>query len=229
MRLEELAGVILSRATNGVEVSAQNVANVTTPGYKSRMSFESALSSTADALHQQSATTIDYSAGDLRSTGNAFDLAISGSGFFAVRNDLGLLYTRNGQFSRTADGRLVTPEGCVLQSTSGDLVIGQGDPKVLADGTVLDGEEPVGRILISDFSDYAALRPSGSGLFSAQEESVANANATIRQGMLESSNVSTAGEMIATMAALRSAQSGQHVMQAYDDLMGRVLTAFGQQ
>ena len=50
----------------------------------------------------------------------------------------------------------------------------------------------------------------------------------VRQGMVEASNVSMADEMLALMAALRSAESAQRVVQVYDDLMGRALTAFGQ-
>lgn len=231
MGLIEIAGAILSRATQCVEVSAQNVANATTPGYKARRQFAELLASDASSpvLNAPASNThIDFSPGQLQNTGNSFDLALSGPGFFVVHSENGTFYTRNGQFSKDADGRLVTPEGMALQSLSGDLLVHSGNPKILSDGTVLDGNEPVGRLAVVNFADVTAIHSAGAGVFTASNDAAQPANPQVRQGMLEASNVSTADEMIATMAALRGAQSGQHVVQVYDDLMGRALTAFGQ-
>jgi len=94
---------------------------------------------------------------------------------------------------------------------------------------VLDGDTPVGRLAVVSFADTSVLRPIGAGLFSAPEDAAQPVSAELHQGMLETSNVSTADEMVSIMAALRSAQSGQRVVQVYDDLMGRAVSAFGQQ
>jgi flagellar basal-body rod protein FlgF len=231
MGLVEIAGAILSRATQSVEVSAQNVANATTPGYKARRQFAELLASDGSSPFSIGATStahIDFSSGQLQNTGNNLDLALSGPGFFVVRSENETFYTRNGQFSRDADGKLVTADGMTLQSLSGDLVVPSANAKILSDGTVLDGDEPVGRIAVVNFADMTAVHPAGAGVFTASNDAAQPANPQVRQGMLEASNVSTADEMIATMAALRGAQSGQHVVQVYDDLMGRALTAFGQ-
>lgn len=227
MGLVEIASAILSRAAQRVEISAQNLSNITTPGYKARSSFDALIAKGA-GTSAAGAAGVDFSVGELKSTGNPLDFAISGAGFFVVKDADATFYTRDGQFTRNPEGRLVTADGKVLQSLSGDLVIGPGDPQILADGAVLNDGEPVGRLAIVNFAD-GGLRAAGGNLFVSEHGEAKPATAEVRQGMLESSNVSTAAEMISVMAALRSAGSGQKVVQTYDDLMGRVVTAFSQQ
>jgi flagellar basal-body rod protein FlgG len=228
----EIAGAILSRAFERSEVAAQNLTNMTTPGYKARQWFPASMADAAASSAKGSAQTnesIDFSPGKFQNTGSAFDLAISGAGFFAVRSDQDTFYTRDGQFSRGADGKIVTADGLALQSaTGGDIAVSGNNPKILSDGTVLDNGQPVARVGVVDFSDLKSLRSAGAGRFSAPSEDAETASATIHQGMLEASNVSTADQMIAIMAALRSAESGQKIVQLYDDMMGQAISAFGQ-
>lgn len=230
----EIAGAILSRASGRVEVSAQNLANMTTPGYKAKRAFLHLID--ANLLDQSSGLTgspqldlmTDFTRGKARNTGNPFDLAIAGRGFFAVRSGDTVFYTRDGQFSRDADGRLVTPEGMVLQSDGADLIVSTPNPTILGDGTVLDHGEPVARVKLADFADPQSLEPASTGTFSATGAPQDVAAPQIRQGMLEEANVNTADEMLSVMSALRSAEAGQRMVQVYDDLLGRAVTAFGQ-
>ena len=231
MGLIEIGGVILSRAAQRVELCAENLANATTPGYKARSSFSALITdgtptSVVNGGSESSGT--DFTNGALQNTGNPLDLAISGSGFFAVRDADQTFYTRAGQFTRDAHGHMVTPAGLMLQSVSGDMVLGAGDAKILPDGTVTSDGEPAGRVAVVNFEDQKDLKPAGGGLFTAPASAAKPASAQIRQGMLEASNVSTAVEMISIMSGLRAAGSGQKVVQLYDDLMGRAVTAFGQ-
>ncbi len=232
MGLVEIASAILSRAERRVEICAQNLSNMTTPGYKARSSFDTLVASSgkADAIGETSRQTgVNFAGGTLQSTGNPFDLAISGAGFFVVRDASGTYYTRDGQFSRSAEGRLVTAGGKALQSMSGDLVVGSGETRMLADGTVLTDGEPVGKIAIAQFEELDDLRPADGDTFTSMSEAAKTSAAEVRQGMLEASNVSTAAEMIAIMSALRGAGAGQRAVQLYDDLMGRAVNAFSQQ
>ena len=232
-------GGILSRVERRVEVAAQNISNATTPGYKRAISFESlagapeaaSLAEDAGGIGVGPVMTVDFASGQLQDTGNPTDLAISGGGFFTMRTAGGeTLYTRQGQFRRDGEGHLVAAGGAVLlQRGGGDLTLKPGDFKVLDDGTVVQSGEPVGRIGIVDFVDARAVRLSGDGLYSAPDASVAALDtASVRQGALETSNVALGSEMMTIMAALRQAQSGQHLMNTYDDLMGRAITTFGQ-
>ncbi len=234
-------GDILSRVERRVEVAAQNISNTTTPGYKREISFESLIATPdVDGLTGQSvpggatsgpALAIDFGQGAQQNTGNPNDLAISGAGFFTVQTKGGAtLYTRQGQFQRDVGGHLGTAQGAAIQQRGGgDLVLKPGDFKVLDDGTVTQAGEPVGQIAIAVLSDPTAVRLVESGLYSAPEATVTNTEtASVRQGALEGSNVGLGPEMMTIMAALRQAQSGQQLMNTYDDLMGRAISTFGQ-
>lgn len=238
----EIAGCILSRVERRVEAASQNIANVSTPGYKRAVSFETLLNPNAvdggenDPVDMWTASfaprlAIDTTPGKPQNTGNPGDLALVGAGFFGVRSQDGaLLYTRQGQFHRDAFGHQVNAQGGVLQqSGGGDLVLSPGDFKVLEDGTVLQAGDPVARVAVFNLSRPDAIAYSQDGLYTAPDETVSALEMpSLTQGALEASNVSLGTEMITMMAALREAQSGQRVMSVYDDLMGRAITTFGQ-
>jgi flagellar basal-body rod protein FlgF len=233
MGLIEIGEVIISRASQRVEVAAQNIANMTTAGYKARHQSFAAMTSIQDSstvfAPAPDKAMIDFTGGKLQNTGNAFDLALAGRGFFVVRSGSETLYTRDGQFTRDADGHLVTANGALLQAGGGDVTVGAGAMTVLADGTIMQDGQPADRIAVADFADTAVLTDAGAGLFAAPSGAATDlATPAIRQGALETSNISTADEMLSVMAAMRGAESGQRVVQTYDDLMGRALTAFGQ-
>lgn len=235
MGIVELGGIILTQATQRVELAAQNMANMTTAGYKSRRSFQGLVDSgpsqfaIAQPASRSDGMSVDFTVGKLQHTGNPFDLAISGDGFFTIRTETGLFYTRSGQFNRDTQGRLVTPDGAVLQSTNGDVQVEGDAVSVLMDGTIQQGGQPIGQLAIATFDDLQILNPVGSGLFFAPAGTARDvASPQVRQGMLEASNVTTANEMISMMAGLRSAETGQRLVQVYDDLMERALTTFGQ-
>ena len=234
MGIVELGGAIISEATRRVELAAQNLANVTTSGYKSRFRFQHLIGGdlgapSGDTGLLSSDLSVDFTAGKLQNTGNPLDFSISGPGFFTVRQGDQTLYTRAGQFTRDAEGRLVTSDGAVLQAWNGDIQVSAGNVSVSADGTVQQDGQPVGQIAIATFDDPHVLKPAGAGLFSAPVGMARDgAGGQLRQGMLESSNVTSAGQMISMMSALRSAEAGQRLVQVYDDLMGQVITSFEQ-
>lgn len=165
----------------------------------------------------------------LTETGVAGDLAIDGAGFFELRDDVGTFYTRNGQFERAEDGRLLGVGGRALQGVGGgDIVVPEGGYTITADGSVMDGERVIARVAVMSFDTGAAV--SGpDGLIIAPSEAVTAVDAPlIRQGFLENSNVSLGDEMVVLMEAVRRAETGQRLMNVYDDLMGRAITTFGQ-
>lgn len=235
MQITEIAADILARAERRAETAAQNITNASTPGYRRRISFSEAMdAATAPGTSprlRENATAADFTAGQLTQTGSPTDLAIAGGGFFAVRAGDTVAYTRQGQFRRDGEGRLVTSAGMVLQAEGGgDIVVGDGAFTVAVDGTVTRNGEPVGRIALVDFDDRHALRAADGGAFSAGDAEPHPVDTpVIRQGMTESSNVNMGDEMVAMMEAVRRAETGQRLVTTYDDLMGRALNLFGQQ
>lgn len=230
--LDAIAANIIGRASRSLELTSQNLANSATLGYKRRVEFSRILAG-SDLDRGESiagGSAVDFSPGRISKTGNPDDLALLGGGFFIVRAPSGqLLYLRGGRFHRDAEGRLATEGGLVLQCDGGDLVLRDGAFKVSPDGSVALAGEPVGRLDIVDFSDRQALVREATGAFSAAGTTPTPVETPrVQQGAVEMSNVTSGAEMVSMMAALRQAESGQRIMTVYDDLMGRVLTAFGQ-
>lgn len=169
-------------------------------------------------------------AGKLTSTGRKLDLAIGGPGYFQLRSGDRMVYSRQGNFALDADGRVVTPQGYVLQQAGGgDLVLEKGDVSIALDGTILDGDKAAGRISVFQPADDAKITALDGSLFMMDSGVVSELpNASLRQGSLESSNVSLGDEMVSMMAALRGAETGAKLVQIYDDLMGKAISTFGQ-
>jgi flagellar basal-body rod protein FlgG len=228
----DIAASVLSQSERRVEIAGQNIANLTTPGYKRRVSFAAFLPPDGSGLDPlTTGVTPDLAAGKLSETGNPYDLAIAGGGFFTINVAGQSLYTRQGQFQRDADGRLVTAQGFAVQAEGGgDIRLKSADFKVLDDGSVVEDGEPVAKLAIVDFANPQNAAYAEGGLLSMPDADVKPAETSrLRQGMLEASNVSMGDEMISMMEALRRAESGQRLAGVYDDLMGRVLNAFAQQ
>jgi len=229
--LVESATGILSASERRLESVSNNVSNISTPGFKRQVSFEEAMGNRdSTSLGKSLRHRTDFAQGQMSRTGNPLDLAISGAGFFRLRAGKEILYSRQGQFSLAADGTAVTRQGHVLQQAGGgDLVLERAAVEILEDGTVLDGLRPIARIGIYAATDPASLRPLGGAMFAAGDEAMDEAPAaTLRQGMVEASNVVLGDEMVAMMTTVRQAEGGARLVQIYDDLLGRAISTFGQ-
>lgn len=163
-------------------------------------------------------------------TGSSFDVALSGDGFFVLDGGAeGRLYTRNGQLRLDTEGRLIGAGDRPLQAVGGGDLIVPGDALTIqADGTVLAAERVIGRIAVMSIA-AEALSSGPDGLLRAADDAARPLETpVVRQGFLEASNVVLGDEMIGLMEAMRRAETGQRLMNLYDDLMGRAVTTFGQ-
>lgn len=228
----DIAARVMSASEKRLEHVATNVSNASTPGFKRQGAFQISPPATnaIDAVAGLRLRT-DFSAGGLKATGNVFDLAIDGEGFFSVQGEGENLLTRSGQFQRTPEGRLVTLQGLALQdSGGGDLIVASASPEILADGTVLEDGLPTGRVALVGVDDISALIIRAGGMFALPPgtEAIPDTQASVRQGMLEGSNVAMPAEMLEMMEAVRQAETGARLVQLYDTLMGRAISTFGQ-
>jgi flagellar basal-body rod protein FlgG len=218
--LLETAMAIMRLSSSRLAQVSENVGNVSTPGYKRGIAYRAthaALDTDLTAARYQDATQ-----GKLQATGAPLDVAIDGNGWFELRDGDQLVYSRLGQFHRTDDGRLANGRGQIVQDAGGgDVVLDRGDVSILPDGTVLDGQRPVARIALRVAGD-------GSNAPTAATTMIDAADATLRQGMVEASNVALGDEMLSMMTAMREAEGGARLVQVYDELMGRALTTLGQ-
>lgn len=228
--IAEIGGAVISHAQAAAATVSQNMANSLTPGYRAQRNFArelvpEQLEATDPVATVPDATMTDFAPGKMINTGNPLDLAIQGDGFFMLRAGDKTYYSRSGQFARTADGLLATPEGWILQGSSGDVGTTGSGLQVTGDGVILQDGTPVARLAIKRFVDPSHLTPIGGSSFEADEAAAEDVvNPAVRQGMLESANVSSGTEMVELMAAMRRAESGQRIVQLYDELMGKAIT-----
>ena len=185
-----------------------------------------------------SATSRIFENGNLERTENPTDLALDGKGFFAIQNPKGQnLYTRDGSFKLSVDEdtkKLVTTEGYTVLSVDDDEIIienGQKDLAVDASGKVTvknsDGEfEELGQIKVVQFLNPAGLEATGKNFYKATgasgEEIVLDeedAETSIAQGFLETSNVQVVDEMIKMITAQRAYEMNSKSIQTADDMM----------
>ncbi|MFL9499123.1 flagellar biosynthesis protein FlgF [Rhodopseudomonas palustris] len=197
---------------------AHNIANQHTTGFKSvNLSFREYLTDAREAedtpqhpLRSLVATVpyVDHSLGAFRTTGNAFDVAVVGDGFFVVETTAGERYTRNGAFTLDAEGRLVNQSGAIVLTTAGPLRVprNQGQVTIGTDGTVSVDRGAIGRLRVVRFDDRSQLRADEAGLFAARSSPSELTPAQIRLavGVLESSNVNALREMGSLISAARA-------------------------
>jgi flagellar basal-body rod protein FlgF len=243
--IAELGEILLARSEQRLETVSRNVSNISTPGFKREVPFMENVGdllsgavaeaeSTADTATarelERSGGAVDFTQGALKLTGSPLDLAVAGAGFFQARSKDATFYIRGGQFTRAPDGRIATAQGLVLQTSTGeDLVLDATEVEILQDGVVLQGGAPVARIGLFNPSESSRLVAAGGGVFISPDGEMTEApTASVRQGMLEASNVEMADEMLTMMDALRQAESGARLIRLYDSLIGQSVTTFGQ-
>ena len=172
-------------------------------------------------------TYMDWGQGSLRETGNTYDIAIQGNGFFTMRvtdsnGDSSIKYTRCGTFKYTHDGYVVDVNGNHLQGNSGDIQIPtdarevaiKEDGSIFADGVLVD------RILLTDFEDYNYLELYGDNMYDAVAGAVTrDATGTMVQGFTEQSNVNVISEMVSMITITRAYEAGQKMIRTQDSLL----------
>jgi flagellar basal-body rod protein FlgF/flagellar basal-body rod protein FlgG len=218
-----------------LDLVAQDLANANTAGYRSlQTTFQSALAkSTAAESGDWSASLNSFgvlgeprvtrTAGNLESTGNPLDLAVEGDAFFAIQTPSGVRYTRDGQFTVSAKRTLVSREGYAVLGEQGAIIVPSGPLSVSKDGTVSVDGAVAGKVQLAQFPASAALRAEGSTYYSAPPGSAAAAvNSSIRQGMLESSNVNAATSAVQLIALQRTAQMLQRAMTTFHSDFDRI-------
>jgi flagellar basal-body rod protein FlgG len=203
---------------------ANDLANSATPGYKADRTSQSgfgdlllANSATGATVGSQgtavqvSQVETDFSPKPARETGEPLDFAVVGEGFFTVQTDRGPRYTRNGQFTADAQGRLVTAQG--------DPVLGRGGRPVTVgrDGRV----DPRNLQVVN----LANPRKEGDALVTGTAGG--NAGGQVRAGALESSGADAARSMVDMISSMRAFEAGQKVIQTIDETLGKAANQVG--
>jgi flagellar basal-body rod protein FlgF len=225
----------LRAQTEALELVANNLANLSTVGYRGQQAtFHSLLAGYAGAgsnllnraINDYSVlgdTRTDLTAGNLEPTGNPLDLAMEGGGFFVVQTQAGVRYTRDGSFRVSAKNLLVSAAGDLVLGDQGPVVVPSGQVSISADGTLSVDGAVAGKLRVVEFAPGAAPVAEGSGLYSADGTAPQAATASyVRQGMLESSNVNAVLATVNLMSIQRHFEMMQGALSAYYNTFNRI-------
>jgi flagellar basal-body rod protein FlgG len=225
-----------------LEILSNNLANVSTSGFKEDKPHfgaiypaldTAALTAQADAsmllLSRKmnmsypalSGIATDFSAGEMRQTGSELDVAINGSGFFAVNTPGGELYTRTGHFSLNSKKELVTQSGYPLKGKEKNIIIEGKEIAIDRDGTITVDGQQVDSLKVVDFEDYSGLVKVGDNLFQNVQGAANERKADgfeIQHQYLELSNIDMVQEMIKMIDVARICESYQKVIRALDEI-----------
>jgi flagellar basal-body rod protein FlgF len=232
-----------------LDVLANNLANTNTDGYKTQEQFYSALDASLGNVSANPSLTplnqamnrygvlggqwLNLKEGSLVPTGNKLDVAIQGSGFFALQTAAGVRYTRDGSFHLNAKRQLV--------SAQGDLVLGVGRPKpkpiqvppgdisISSDGTVSVNGAMTGKLEIVNFAPGTQLALAGNGEFTAPAGTAkVETNPSVQQGVLEASNTNAVKGMVSLILAERNAQMMERAMAIFNTDFDKTAASLGQ-
>ena len=254
MRALSIAATGMAAQQTNVETIANNLANMNTTGFKQqRAEFQDLLYQNIQTPGAQTSDQGTYAPngiqigagvrtaaiyrittqGDLQSTGNPYDVAVQGPGYFRIQQADGTdAYTRSGTFSLSPQGQLVTQDGLVVQpgiaipqNTIGVTINAQGQVNATVAGNTTP--QTVGQLELTRFPNEAGLNAIGDNLFletpasGAPQAGVPGSvgYGTIQQGFLETSNVNSVDEITALITAQRAYEMNSKVISAADQML----------
>lgn len=223
--------------TQALDTAANNLANAGTSGFRAQRDYfrgilaggidESPL--TASQVGQAvngfgvlGGDRLDFGQGQLETTGNPLDLALEGTGFFAIQTVNGVRYTRDGSFTRSSTGVLETSTGePVLDANMKHITVPTGTVHVSADGTISistpDGSAIAGQVGIFDFADERALTAEGTNTFNANGVKPVAGTAAVQQGALENSNEDSIHGTMQMVLVERQFQMMQRALSVFNN------------
>ena len=214
---------------------ANNIANVDTPGYQRKgLAFTefvvAAEGGESLSMAHAGAQYTNPAPGQTEVTGNRFDLAIEGPGFFLVDNPDGPVLARGGSFGLSPEGLLVTPAGASVLDAGGAPIAIPPDATEIAvgkDGTISAAGQVIGQIAVVDAPPETLSRADGTA-FRPEDGFAPVANPHVRQGALERSNVDPVVEIARMIEVQRAYEAVQSVISDEDRRINDVITTLRQ-
>lgn len=227
-----------------IDVIANNMANVSTTGFKARSArfseFVMPVARDDNFLRPDrrlsyvidQGTPIDPTSGALERTGNPLDAAVKGEGYFVVQTPGGERYTRSGAFEINSRGELVTQQGHRVAGENGPIVLAPGETgiRMSADGTVSTDQGQRGKLRLVRFANPQAIRSEGDNLFSATAPAQpVGPTGQIEPGALERSNVKPILEMSRLLDVQRTYTTIAGLMSKVDELRRTAISRLADQ
>lgn len=215
------------RQERKLDAVSNHIANVDTTGFKKDVvSFDKKFKAQLNR---------DFSQGDIKTTGNPFDVALGSPGFFKVETVEGIQYTRDGRFSLNSEGVLVGMNGNPILGQGGAIFIdtttieGQGI-EINSAGEIRVGEEVVDTLDVVSFEDLSKLERKGQNLFvytGNTGDEILQENVVIKHMALEGSNVQVTEEMVKMIDYHRMFETFTKSMMTFDEVDNKAISEVG--
>jgi len=219
-----------------LDVVANNLANSETTGFKrSGIAFNQQLVAEqakyrnqidTDPLPQGTIKTyIENTQGPIKQTSNPFNFALEGRGYFTLQTPNGVAWTRDGSFTMNEDGYLTTMDGNFVMGDYGPILI-DGKKFTMSDhGDIIIDNIIINKLQIQDFSKDSVVQ-KGSNLLYPKGNTMlfTDPEAKIRQGYLESSNISIVKEMISMISINRQYQANERAIRTNDEALQKAVS-----
>ncbi len=214
----------LKAQVDALDILSNNLANLNTAGYKEDRTFFRMLSQEMDAgeldvlnkaIDRQKVaaeSALNPAFGSLTLTHRDLDLALEGDGFLVVNTPQGIRYTRNGNLQLNSKSVLSTADGFPLLGVRGrPITLGPGQIHINQSGEVFLDETKVDRLKIVSFEKASSLLKEGGSLLYSKDAQVTGkpADAQVRQGYLEQSNVNPISAVVSMVGILRQFEAIQ--------------------
>ncbi len=224
-----------------MEIVANNVANISTGGYKrenpifeqvlAQVDAPDRLEGTAEVAFVRDYRVLrDLSAGPLEQTGAPLDVAIGGAGHFVIETPNGERFTRDGHFKIDSAGRVVTRDGLGVMGEAGPLSLPANatDIKISEDGTVSANGTVAGRLRVVTFANEQTMIKEGANLLRSDEAPAPAAAPRLAQGMLERSNVQGVAEITRMIEISRAYQAVSEQVNQSEETLKRAVQKLGE-
>lgn len=166
----------------------------------------------------------NFTQGTMIDTGNKLDLALKGDGFIKVHTDKGDYYTRDGSFSLSKTGELVTREGGYPVGKVGSIAANTEQVSINEYGEIIADGKIVDKIEIVDITNKEDLRKIGNNFYKIVDGQTAQETpfkGSLMQGYLEGANVNPVQEMVDMISVMRSYETSQKVVKAFDEMLAK--------
>lgn len=210
------------------EITANNLANVSTDGFKAERSFGSLLNGTPVA-----GTHIDRRAGNIRVTGDKMDVALGNDGFFVVETPNGERFSRGGHMTRDSEGFLADGSGNRVLGQSGPIALTEGVVSFDAHGGVLVDGKKADDLRVERAPVGATLAHEGGTLLvpGQEREPMQPGDIVVRGGCIEESNSDSVGSLVDMISVQRAYAAVEksitlldHVRETASSQLGRPTT-----
>lgn len=223
--------------TQALDLAANNLANVNTGGYKRQVPRFASLLATSQTRTLTNAalrvvnefgvmgdSRLDLQQGPIEHTNNDLDLALQGSGYFAVQNPRGgRLYTRNGAFHVNRQNQLTAADGSLVLGMQGPILLPPGKISVSGGGTISVEGAVTGQLRVVDFPAGTELTPEGAATFSAPAGTERPSDAVdVVQGALEGSNVDGVSAAVGLVSLQRNMGLLQQALTSFHSEFNRI-------